>query len=1003
MGDLFLGISRTIDHAVYMTLNAIAIILWRIDAAIIQFSLFSYVTEDWLMGKSDGSLWKVMDYVVGSNGIFGLSTWEALLALALTLYGFSLLIRPFWRVQPVNIGKLFFYATLSYVLISQGNSLMQSIEEWRGEAGGYMYEILAAGGSTNLDIPGGAQDDEPIGQPADLDGHRPLRGWEAVSTSYFLVTDADELHDGVPPEDFRREYCLYDPSEPINDQDDENDEGCSPKKAWDEWDVISTGVITEVWGIPLPVEIGASTPIIREHAENRELAIRQAQEGVARLALGPIVSLFPWLEANVGMMLALAAAFIYLSLPIVFLFGFFTYTEPMVNRLVMQLIGILLRTIILNGILALYLMLLIGVSVNGSLMAYLGLIGVGLIGGFFLTKIATGTMKESLTTSMGAIGGIWMGATVGTMGEGARQPALMTMGAAKWAAVGAGLGALGVRMWDGWEASRELLRSGSQDINQAAPGAMQTVANPAYQAVGQLPTPLANLAKSEISEITAQSDVANASRRAANQRNGNDGGSEWIDTTTTLMGNLASTVPTFGAGASAGGWFGGSQRERETPPAPVYMGPNTVEGWANQVYQAREQGRGEQQVLETGQVVLGENLSRQAYQAMTRHSREETMAVLQAARQAAVDRGGIEHLVQPDGTLTNEGIQMVRGRLDDNVAETFTGRQGERDLEILVAAGLQPQKRAEPGEFRNATARANKWEGPAAAGHMIPRSLGLDPVASGANFAALNRFTRLSNQAGLDEEQRKQLLEAVRQDGEVSPEFRRELESILRRQQERGLGSHLSIDDLVDSAQAMPDTLEGPMLMRISKLKRGSEFEPEGVSVGTVKGVISDQPELPSRLVGPAEEPAVQSDFKKGIAQKSGQVSVGDRPAEASNLVAGKDKETKKAADVPVKSKIREAQKVGGTLGGSKTHEAQESVEGMVSGVSRSVKGVSSSLIEDEAIKEKASELRQQRQQQREILPSLRQLDEEESLIGDGAIGLGTRKGDPVQTPKKKN
>jgi hypothetical protein len=89
MGDLF-GISRTIDHAVYTILNSIAIILWRLDAAIIQFSIFSYVTEDWLMGHRDGDgIWTLMDRMVGPNGIFGLSTWEAFVALALTIYGFS--------------------------------------------------------------------------------------------------------------------------------------------------------------------------------------------------------------------------------------------------------------------------------------------------------------------------------------------------------------------------------------------------------------------------------------------------------------------------------------------------------------------------------------------------------------------------------------------------------------------------------------------------------------------------------------------------------------------------------------------------------------------------------------------------------------------------------------------------------------------------------------------------------------------------------------------------
>src|SRR6185503_8689755 len=177
-----------------------------------------------LMGHRDGDgIWTLMDRMVGPNGIFGLSTWEAFVALALTIYGFSLLIRPFWRMQPVDLGRMFFFAVLSYSIITEGSELMREIENWRGEAGGYMYEVVAgSGGTVTLDVPGGATSDEPIYSPEDLDGRAPIRGWEAVSTSYFLVKSASELHQGVPPEDFRREYCLYDPSEAIGEQDQEN-------------------------------------------------------------------------------------------------------------------------------------------------------------------------------------------------------------------------------------------------------------------------------------------------------------------------------------------------------------------------------------------------------------------------------------------------------------------------------------------------------------------------------------------------------------------------------------------------------------------------------------------------------------------------------------------------------------------------------------------------------------------------------------------------------------
>ncbi len=439
----FAGIARTIDHAVYMLLNSLAIILWRIDAALIGISMLSYNTQDWLTGQNGGGIWLVLDRLIGGSGLLGLTTWQLFLGLALALYGIALVIRPLFSFRAVDLGRLLFFATLAYVFISQGAGMLRSLENWRGEAGSAMYGSMVSGGAINLPVPGGGGGgDEPIYPPHDLDGKAPLRGWEAVSTSYFLATSSSDLHAGVPPLDFRRAYCLYDPAWPIDQQDETNPAGCSPRLAWDEWDLVSTQAITEVWGIPLP-DLSLDLPIYQEHPENRQLGIRQAQAGVARLALGPVVALFPIVEANVGLMLALAASFIYLSMPIALLFSFFLYTESIVIRLLMQYLVIFIRTLVLNGLVALFLLILMGAAANGSLTVYLGLVGVGLVGGWFLTKMAAATMHESLSQAMGAVGGVWMGATTAAGGEGARRPAEMALGAAKVAAGGAALAAAG--------------------------------------------------------------------------------------------------------------------------------------------------------------------------------------------------------------------------------------------------------------------------------------------------------------------------------------------------------------------------------------------------------------------------------------------------------------------------------------------------------------------------------------------------------------------------------
>jgi hypothetical protein len=267
-----------------------------------------------------------------------------------------------------------------------------------------------------------------------------------------------------------------------------------------------------------------------------------------------------------------------------------------------------------------------------------------------------------------------------------------------------------------------------------------------------------------------------------------------------------------------------------------------VEAWAGRVYQARERGRGRKQVsdfsepsvplraepsrAEAGRDLLGEDLTREAERAIGRHSQAETVTVLRAARRAAVEaqaRG--ESLIQADGSLSPEGVKAVRERLDEKTARAFGGARGERDLSALVAAGAQAQREARPEDFRRAAAEARAGRGEQAAGRTVPHALGLDPVAAGEHFASLNRFARLSEQARLTPEQRRQLLQEAQQ-GEVSEGLRREIEAALRRP---GKAAGLSVDDLVAGAQALPATLRGPVAVRLpADISPARDRQPSG-------------------------------------------------------------------------------------------------------------------------------------------------------------------------------
>jgi hypothetical protein len=801
----FIGVTRTIDQAVYMLLNALAIVLWRIDSAVIGMSLYSYATQDWLTGNG-GGVWYIMDWLLDTSGLFGLNTWTLFASLALMLWGLSRIARPFIPSAPVHPGKLLIFFVLSYVVISQGSALMQDIEQWRLDAGSAIYEGVASSGSPTISVPSVPSTSDPLAAPANLDGQSPIRGWEAVASSYFLATTTNDLHQPYPPQAFRVAYCLYNPDQPIESQTTTNAQGCSPQRAWDEWDVSSQSIF-DLFGIDIGELTGAfgdffsffddtidldnianPIPFVEHHPENRELGIRQAQAGVARLALGIIVALFPIIEANISLMLALAASFIYLTLPVVVLFGFFLATESMTNRLLMQFVYVIVRTLIINGIVALFMLLLMNTAISGSLTAYLGLVGVGLVGGFFLARIAASTMKETLGQSMGALGSVWMGTTTGLLGKGAAQPAQAAMGMAKMGAAAALLGAGGaMSALDLAETSYEGFRSGTKDMRQGAPGTMtyldrQTSRLPASLArmaqtgtgadepsdqngqatdlMTALAAPLAVGALAALSPTKATADGSNTNGRSPAEpgANGSLAGRWQAGTGSTP----AAAAPT----QTRNGTYAHHQRQAH------------VAGWLSQTYQAQQTQRGQKQATERGRDLLGEDLAWKAERALGRHRQAQVATVLDTARQVANEHERGE-LIQ-NGRLTGQAITAVRDQLDAETAQAFSGQKGTWDLAALTAVALQQQTAASPEAFLQAVANAESGWGQDSPGHTVPRRLGLDPVAAGAHYTAINRFTRFSEEAGLSAARREQLL-AEAQTGQISDETRAEIEASLKR------------------------------------------------------------------------------------------------------------------------------------------------------------------------------------------------------------------------------
>jgi hypothetical protein len=453
-------------------------------------------------------------------------------------------------------------------------------------------------------------------------------------------------------------------------------------------------------------------------------------------------------------------------------------------------------------------MILMGAAQGGSLTVYLGLVGVGIVGGFFLVQMASSIMKESLSQSLGAIGAIWKGTATAALGEGARRPAEMTLGAAKLAASGAVLAATVGSPGGAWstvdmaDPTRATARSGLDDLKGSA------------RKYGERP-----------------------------------------DAVSRLAGQVSDKIPTGGwevvPALALPGWSTGNGKK--AAEAGAQPDENPVDAWTKAFYEAKEKGYGQQQVEAEGRDLLGEKMSRLARESMARHSQAETTAALKAAQAVAGSKRQAE-MFDEQGRLKAEAVQAVRERLGDQ-AGAFQGKQGAEDLAVLAAVAAQPQKQVEPAQFRRAVAAAAPGSGQQAPGRVVPQAVGLDPVAAGAHFSAMNRFSRVSEQAGLTVEQREQLLQEVHTDKGVSAGLRRQLETSLLQQEGRGQAAGLRVEDVIASAEAMPRTLQGPIAVHLPGEAAG---RPAVVASPAAKPVSQPKEITPAIKSAPQARPEVE-------------------------------------------------------------------------------------------------------------------------------------------------
>ncbi|MCP4367523.1 MAG: hypothetical protein GY797_05315, partial [Deltaproteobacteria bacterium] len=202
----------------------------------------------------------------------------------------------------------------------------------------------------------------------------------------------------------------------------------------------------------------------------------------------------------------------------------------------------------------------------------------------------------------------------------------------------------------------------------------------------------------------------------------------------------------------------------------------------------------------------------------------------------------------------------------------------------------------------------------------------------------MNRFARLSDEAGLTEEQRERLL-AEAQRGEVSDELRSEIEAALLAQQKQGRAAKLTTDEVVDSATAMPPTLSGPEQIWTTPARQ-SEAEDTGKSSGvatvTAAGGTTTASKQPGKNLGKELKDSAQSNQgtagQNDTSKSQPQASAGGQAQQAKE-----QKQPQKRGAAPAAQPAADAQHTtlaptgkAGSQAGSSSAAASVAVEGTI-------------------------------------------------------------------------
>lgn len=410
-------------------------LFWGLDAILLYIAYMLHNLRIWLVMSFFSP---ILNMFVGEGGTL-VGVIRGSFLIAVMVLGLTYIARVFFQFNLVDPQKLFLWGGIVVIFVGTGaaTTLYQGLESVREDLSGYLYGAIFQQFRTEEGLAEIANSFNAPGAPAPHVYGPTERGGVAPIVGYPSLDPNDPSIRGY------------------------NIAGAFLRATMD--DVLNPWGVGTGNPVPLPVQyekvkLATSFYVVYWHGQMpAELSRLEDQfrapmvvaviEGLIRMIFGIIPCILAVLEAVILLCLTIATGIIFVTLPVALIFAFFEPLSPMATGMIKQYTSIFMKTMVINVLFAVVLLLVIAAAYVGNPIVLIAGTILGVFFGFNFAKDSVSTIVDAanaFTTGVGQAVGLRKPFGVGTAAGGVLGSlARRTAGAAKSTGQAVARGALG--------------------------------------------------------------------------------------------------------------------------------------------------------------------------------------------------------------------------------------------------------------------------------------------------------------------------------------------------------------------------------------------------------------------------------------------------------------------------------------------------------------------------------------------------------------------------------